>query len=214
MEKAATIESIMYSRSGSFGLARWLFRDPQERWKRREIGTLKRAQKAENHLTKRGGKIIKHLNPRFAIGKDNKNNTFLYSLSARFWHASIPFASIDYARPEHIRQKRIAIESTYAMSQLITSNLPIPYLGTGLSQIFAAMAETPMHHVQRWEARLMAHLITRIAAGESHWNYELHLLYRQMINPFEISPAQAFQLAEWRRQKYSIPSYQLTHPTQ
>lgn len=194
-DREASIESLQLSDSSLTSVWRWIFRGPRKAWRKAIDKDAKRARQAREWLQARGEQL-RDLNGRFGVGQEPSGRQRLYLMArSRLSKKCRPSAAVNYARPINRRALRWGLEALSAA--LDFGSRFIPWVGSLAFQAYYYAVEKPVKTTERWEARLVAHLEQRHAAGED-WSYELKLLDGQTVSPFETSREVAFELVRQR----------------
>lgn len=202
-QRDALVGYLMYEQTTLFSALRWTYKKPKDVWKKRKKQSIDQALNSTDYLKSHSLQTAS-INSRFSRVETEAGNWKIFSLSTpRFWNLAPPFVAVDYQNPGQIQKQRIILESGGALVRFLGAFIPIPVVGSLLSIGYDFLLEGPMHTAQHWESRLAVHLNLREAAGEN-WAFETETLHKQLINPFEVSRAEALQLIALRKNSLGI----------
>lgn len=179
--------------------------DSSSNWAQKKWDQQKTEYQSASHSSilelDRRSEVYQLLNPRFAFSSEGQTHKNVYILSRpkAYW-STIPHLAIQWDQPVQIQEERIRIETGRILTKFLTSFIPTFGVGTLISGVYEWALVDPMHLSQYWEARLAAHLESRLHKNED-WTHEIHALDHQKINPFIQSFEQAYELSQQRHDK-------------
>lgn len=195
---------IVYAQSSIRDVGRWLLQDPIDLWKKQEAAARIQADQTIDYL-KRKGYSLRFLNSRNTLATNATQESWIFPLSTnRYWNIVPPFAAIDYPKPMRLVVERMSIEAAHVFVSILGRLIPIPGVGTVISQIYERIVHSQMHAVEHFEAMLDGHLHLRQEQGEN-WISEINSLRLQSANPLIPNYAESMARVKACREYYHLP---------
>ncbi len=205
---------LVLSQMGVLGIVSWLIQDPSihsfqwavSQWKADQKTAETQAAQTAEYLRNRG-MTLKYLNSTHVLASqktEGKVQSWIYPLSTnRYWNLAPPFVAFDYQNPERIFQIRAGIEAAHLFIGILSSVIPVPFVGTAISQVFERVVHSQMHAVANWEARL--DVVLETLSDSENRRTEMEYLRLQAVCPFIPTYALSLERTREERDFYHIP---------
>ncbi|HUP56783.1 MAG TPA: hypothetical protein VM598_04970 [Bdellovibrionota bacterium] len=181
-------KSLTLSRASLAAIPTWLWRHPEDAWRKAGEDDHARASRASRQLELDGFRL-EALGPRFTLAlRDGRQHLYTLPLRAN-WMTDAPTLTLDYSDPFRQRERREFIEALSTGVSFATKMIPV--IGGGIGWVYGQLIENPLDRAKAWDGRLKIALLEGPQAGTRDWSRELAMIDEQKVNPLELDVTEA-----------------------